>query len=114
MTTIDPREARQPQWIRNTLFQLRMRLGEAERRIAELTEGPADADTIAAPYGSYPLRLKRGESIEFWLGSDPDEFVRVRVLRDSSGRATLDLNAGTGISVLPRASNAIEIEIRGR
>jgi hypothetical protein len=32
---VDPREARQPRWIRNTLFQLRMRLGEAERRIAE-------------------------------------------------------------------------------
>lgn len=111
---IDPREARQPQWVRNTLYTLRMRLGEAQRRITELTEGAPDSDTFADPYGDYPQPLKRGETVEFQLGSHPDEFIRVRVTRDRSGKATLDLNAGSAVSVLPRASNAIEIEVRGR
>src|SRR5687768_16572323 len=97
-TNPDPREARQPQWIRSTLFQLRQRLGEAERRIAELTDGPADSDTIAAPYSDHPVRLRRGESIEFRLSADLDEFIRARVMRDPSGKAVLDLNAGTSIA----------------
>jgi hypothetical protein len=115
--TPDPREARQPQWIRNTLDQLRMRLGEARRRVAELTDGPADSDTIADPYGDFPQRLKRGESIEFHLGTartGEPMTVRVRVIRDRNGRAVLDINANDTLLVLPRASNAIELEVRER
>lgn len=115
---IDPREARQPQWIRHTLSQLRMRLDEAEKRIAELTEGPADSDTIADPYGGYPQRLKRGTAIEFQVGTNhfgEPARVMVRVIRDRNGRAVLDLNVTDGVAlVLPRASNTIELEVRER
>lgn len=111
---IDPREARLPRWVQNTISQLRMRLEEAQKRIGELTEGPADADTWADPYAEYPQPLARGQTIEFKLGEGLDEFIRVRIIRDRAGRATLDLNAGSAVSVLPRASNALEIEVRGR
>jgi hypothetical protein len=113
----DPREARQPQWVRTTISQLRMRLGEAQRRIAELTDGPADSDTIADPYGAYPLRLPRGETVEFHLGvgrNGEPMGLRVRVIRYHGGRVVLDINANDTLLVLPRASNAIELEVRDR
>lgn len=107
--TPDPREKNLPKWAQGELNLLRMRLQEAQKRIDELN-GVAETDTIANPYAEYPQNLPSGTSIEFRLGSDIDEFIRARVTK---GR-TLDLNAGTGISVLPRGSTAIEIAIRGR
>lgn len=113
----DPREEKLPRWVQDELARLRMHLGEARDRIAELTGGNEDTDTIVDTDGDYPQRLKRGATVEFHVGADrfgaPME-IRVRVAQSQRGRTVLDVNASDSLLVVPRVSNSIELEVRER
>lgn len=93
-----------PKWAQSELRRLERDLASARETLAA---GPEDSNTFADPY-STRRPLGADPTILFVLG-ERDE-IRVRVDRDSHGRAYLDVNASSGrLMVHPRSSNGIEL-----
>lgn len=108
---IEPEKlARLPRWAQLELRNLASRLAVAERDLAEARGAIAQdaTDTLAHPYDDVPLALPAGASVAFRLGPTWRDTIRVRI-RD--GR--LNLNGDSGLMVLPRASNDVDV-ILGR
>ncbi|UIW13547.1 hypothetical protein PQD80_gp63 [Arthrobacter phage Lizalica] len=105
------REQKLPQWAQKELRSLRAALEHTTRELNDHrlnSYGSPFSNTKADPYGDVPINLKNGESIEFSLGPGHHEVIRVRV-RDG----VLDVNANGGLVVLPKASNHVDLEVRG-
>ena len=107
------RIAKLPKWAQEELRSLERDLGVALDELEDLREGKygdADTDTVADPYADAPLKLKKGETIEYRLGYDRGAVIRARV--DQYG--ILELNGGQAIAVHPRAANAVHVALLDR
>ncbi|AYN57784.1 hypothetical protein PBI_DRMANHATTAN_66 [Arthrobacter phage DrManhattan] len=103
------REQKLPVWAQKELRHLRRSLEAATRELNDHrlhAYGEPFSNTKADPYGDVPINLKNGESVEFRLGHDYHEVVRVRV-RDG----VLDVNANGGLVVLPKATNHVDLKV---
>ena len=106
---LEAREARLPAWARQELRILRRDRDfyrDERNALASNAYGPEDTDTKAAPYSETPVNLPKGASVEFRLGDDHHEVIRVRV-RDG----VLDVNANGGLLVLPKATNHVDLKV---
>lgn len=104
------KEARLPKWAQAELASLRRRLDLAEDERDDLREGlfgPDDTDTKADPYGSVPVNLPKGVTVEFRIGYGQEDLVRARVTDEG-----LNINGNVGIVVLPKATNDVVIGVR--
>lgn len=104
------KESRLPKWAQAELRDLRVRLENAEEERDELREGilgEPGTDTILDPYGSAPINLPKGGTIEFRIGYGQEDIVRARVTDEG-----LNINGNVGIAVLPKATNDVVIGVR--
>ncbi|QOP64366.1 hypothetical protein SEA_NIOBE_63 [Arthrobacter phage Niobe] len=100
-----------PKWAQKEFAYLRRNLADVTRELNDhRLRGYGDplSNTKADPYADVPLNLKNNESIEFRLGPDYHDVIRVRV-RDG----VLDVNANGGLVVLPKASNHVDLKVSG-
>lgn len=103
------REGRLPAWAQKELRHLRRTLEATTRELNDHrlnAYGEPFSNTKADPYGDVPINLKNGESVEFRIGPDHHEVIRVRVRGD-----VLDVNANGGLLVLPKATNHIDLKV---
>ncbi|WVX87914.1 hypothetical protein SEA_BERRIE_63 [Arthrobacter phage Berrie] len=108
---LEAREARLPAWARQELALLRRDRDfyrDERNALASNAYGPEDSNTKAAPYTETPINLPNGASVEFRLGDDHWNVIRVRV-RDG----VLDVNANGGLLVLPKATNHVDLKVSG-
>lgn len=108
---LQAREEKLPKWARDELRHLRRTLEATTRELNDHrlnAYGEPFSNTKADPYGPVPINLKNGESVEFRIGPDHHEVIRVRVRGD-----VLDVNANGGLFVLPKATNHIDLKVGG-
>lgn len=107
---VNARLGKLPKWAQTEILSLRRTAENALYDLEELRAdkyGDADTDTIADPYGSTPLKLRKGEVISFRLGYGSNDEVRVRV--DEYG--ALDVSGQRTLAVFPRAANVVRVEL---
>ena len=95
--------ARLPKWAQQRITVLEQNLARAH---AKLNAGPDDSDTFADPYGEAQRPLGTGTRIDFVLRPGTGGSFHVNLV---DGR--LRVHGGDAVHVLPRAANAIEIEL---
>lgn len=89
-----------PRWAQNEIQRLTANLEWAERR---LNAGPDNSDTFADPYSENAVRpLGKGTVIQF--GTDLGQRLRAHY-----ERGLLVVSADEVLTILPRASNSIEM-----
>jgi hypothetical protein len=102
--------ARLPKWAQAYVADLEKRLDRAEDERDDLREnilGPAETDTHADPYGSVPINLPKGCTVQFRIGYGSEDIVRARVTAEG-----LNVNGSTGIVIIPGASNDVLVAVR--
>lgn len=110
---MNARIAKLPKWAQEELRDLQRLSSEALEALDELRAGKYgddNTDTLADPYGDTPLKLRKGEVIEFRLGYGQSDVVRARV--DQYG--VLELNGGAVLAVHPRAANVVHVALLDR
>jgi hypothetical protein len=93
-------ETKLPRWAQNELRRLRGDLDHAKKRLSEGEESLV----VAHPYSDAPTYLGDDAIVAFRL---PTGVVRVNI-----DRGKLYLNGGDSFHVIPRAGNAIYIDVR--
>lgn len=108
----DPREDRLPVWAARRIKELRRLLVEAEadRDAARLATNPDTSTAILDPYAPIPIGLSDGH-VRFILGDRHRNcWVDARVVIDRDDRY-LQIVAGSGLALEPRASNVIHVRL---
>jgi len=115
--------ARLPQWAQREIERLRRELASQQARIAELTAGPENSDTVADPYAAMhsparkPFPLGNGTTVQFKMGPDASNDLHAAVIDRGQGRV-LEVRSpgGSGgrMAVRPVASNVVQIAMDAR
>lgn len=111
---------RLPQWAQRRIKGLEASVSIEKARTKAATEAAngvlsaSGACVWLNPYDTVPTPVAPvGEGVRFMLSPDGTlnswDFVDVRVTRD---RNTLEIQAGRGVVISPRASNTVTIELR--
>lgn len=103
-----------PVWAQDKINELRYEVDKLERQL-EIAQGAStggETNVYIMEGVSDKIYLPEHTQVDFQLGDNYRTAVSVGIITDAAGRSHLRINGNSGISIIPRASNLIEIEIK--
>ena len=104
---------RLPKWAQRRIEDQAKQIAALTNRIAELSEGPADADVIEHDYLHPPRPIGKGKTIRFVM-NDRGEYIEIHHARNNSGYLELRGAGGQAagsLAVQPQVSNVLRIRL---
>jgi hypothetical protein len=99
-----------PKWAQKRIECLECAVVRAEKQIERLKKelaGETQTSVMMNPYDDNPRFLQDNEFIRFCLDDNPEKYIDVKLHRGKLGICGVHM-----ITVVPVASNAIEIDVR--
>jgi len=116
MKTAPPKIENLPKWAQDHIGVLNTRLNEARAELNRLGEGQP-TKVIVDPYaemrmaGAKPLYLTENSLVRFIVGEGREQYIDVSLDKQGAG---VSVRGGTTVTVTPRASNSVTLDVPER